>query len=104
MLGKIIADSLPEEMRKAFRWHEEVANDQLFSFLDEAEDTIERLGLGVLSPAERSVQRVYDLQIMNGDDVAFRFSKRQMPGAPAALDNATIPTEMGTGQPPAKLI
>ncbi len=76
LLGKIITDHIPEEVRQVFRWHEEVANENMLSFLDEAEQAISLLGLGVLAEDDPTFRPVFDLQIMNGDDVAFRLLQR----------------------------
>jgi hypothetical protein len=82
MLGKLTEDRLTAEMKRAFRWLEDVANDQMLSFLDEAEDAIEMFQLGIVIPGGNGFQPVCNLQIMNQTDVAFRLAPREVKQSP----------------------
>jgi hypothetical protein len=81
LLGKLTEDRLTPAMKQAFAWLEEIANDQMLSFLNEAEDAIEKYQFGIVIPGGNGFQPVYNLQIMNKTDVAFRLSPRRQPNS-----------------------
>lgn len=71
-LGEVELDLMPEYMLSIFRRFDEIANDQMFSFLDEIEAEIAQLGIR-FAAGDEGARRVDDLQIHpSTGGIAFR--------------------------------
>jgi hypothetical protein len=66
VLGRFSPIDLPDDVRRVFERHEEVVEQQMFSFLDECEAAIEALGLQIRESPELPPYAVTDVQIMHG--------------------------------------
>lgn len=61
-LGEVELELMPEHMMSIFRRFDEIANDQMLSFLDEIEAEIARLGIR-FAAGDEGARSVDDLQI-----------------------------------------
>lgn len=66
--GKFTPMDFPEELKNLFKYYEDLANNQIFSLLDNIEEQIETWGI-VLS---NNVAKPKDIQIMNENEISFR--------------------------------
>jgi hypothetical protein len=59
-------------VQNAFAQLEEVANEQMLSFIDEVTNALDKVGFRVCSIPEEDCQDVFDVQVMNGNDISFK--------------------------------
>lgn len=71
-VGKIEFLDFPEGLRNLCQEYEGLVNDLVFSLLDELEQKIDEFGLRLASCEEQ----IYEFQLMNGDDIAFKLKTR----------------------------
>jgi hypothetical protein len=69
--GTVISQQLPPQLKKALDWYDEVVQNQMLSYLDEATATVEQFKLNVRYPGGSS-RKVYSLHIDPKDQVTFR--------------------------------
>lgn len=67
-IGKIRFTNFPKQLRELFSQYEKLINLQVFSLVDELEENIDKWELRLDSI------EIYDIQIMNGDDISFKSS------------------------------
>src|SRR5690349_20510509 len=77
--GRILAQRFPSEIAKDLAWYDEVVQDQMLSYLDQALAAVERWSLGVRF-RDGSAHPVYSLQISPSSEVSFRLTP--IPPAP----------------------
>lgn len=65
-LGKIEFTNFPEKLKRLFELYEKFVNSQILSLTDDLENQIEEWELKL------NGIRIYDIQIMNGDDISFK--------------------------------
>jgi hypothetical protein len=85
--GRVVSQNFPSEVRKALAWYDEVLQDQMLSYLDEATAAVERLELRAELP-DGSTHKVYSLHVSPLNEVSFRTSPV---GPPPALQQKTVP-------------
>ncbi len=71
--GRVVRQSFPPEVEKALTWYDEVVQDQMLSYLDEAVAAVQRLELQAKFP-EGSTHRTYSLHVGPSNEVSFRIS------------------------------
>jgi hypothetical protein len=71
--GKVVWQSFPPKVQSALAWYDEVVQDQMLSYLDEAVAAVQRLKLRAIFP-DGSMHKAYSLHISPADEVAFRIS------------------------------
>jgi hypothetical protein len=69
--GTVISQRLSPEVKKALDWYDEVVENQMLSYLDQAMANVEQFGLCV-RPVSGPSRRVYSLHIDRHDQVSFR--------------------------------
>lgn len=81
--GVLTTDRLTVDVRKTLGWYDEVVQNQMLSYLDEALAAVARLELKVQFPDEEP-HRVYSLDITPEKEVSFRITPIPPPNQPAA--------------------
>jgi hypothetical protein len=71
--GRVIWHSFPFEVRKALIWYDEVVQDQMVSYLDEAIAAVQKLGLQARF-TDGSTHQTYALHGSPSNEVSFRTS------------------------------
>jgi hypothetical protein len=89
--GRLLSQSFPSEIAKDLAWYDEVVQDQMLSYLDQALAAVERWGLRVRF-RDGSTHPVYSLHISQSNDVLFRVT----PVSPSP-DHGTITSRLGRG-------
>jgi len=69
--GTLHSQRLPPQLKKALDWYDEVVENQMLSFLDEATAGVEQFGLCVRYPSG-SLQKLYSLHVDQHNQVSFR--------------------------------
>lgn len=72
VIGKLVQGRDFPRVRNAFAQLEEIANSQMLSLLDEVTEELDRVGFRVCSILSGDCVDVFDVQVMNGDDVSFK--------------------------------
>ena len=88
--GRIVRQSFPPEVEKALAWYDEVMQDQMLSYLDEAVAAVQRLELRARFP-DGSMQKTYSLHVSPSDEVSFRIQP--------VLPPPRLPQEAGREMP-----
>jgi hypothetical protein len=83
--GWVVAQSFPSQIEKALAWYDEVVQNQMLSYLDEATAAVERFGLRANLP-DGSAHKVYSLHVSPLNEVSFRTSPVSPP--------SELPTEI----------
>lgn len=81
--GRVVSDSIPEDLRRDLEWYDEVVSNQLLSCLDDALGAVELHGLSVCF-ADETCQKVYSLHVDKEGETTFRIT-------PVPPSNATRP-------------
>jgi hypothetical protein len=71
--GKVVSQRFSSDVKRALDWYDEVVQDQMLSYLDEATAAVEQLGLRVQFP-DGSAHKIYSLHVNKLNDVSFRTS------------------------------
>jgi hypothetical protein len=71
--GRVVWRSFPLEVEKALAWYDEVVQDQMLSYLDEAVAAVQRFGLQARFP-DGSTHQTYSLHVDPSNEVSFRIS------------------------------
>jgi hypothetical protein len=71
--GKVVWQSFPFEVKKALAWYDEVVQDQMLSYLDEAVAAVQRFELQARFP-DGSAHKTYSLHVSPSNEVSFRIS------------------------------
>ncbi len=69
--GTVLSQQFPPEVKRALDWYDEVVENQMLSYLDEASASVEQFGLCLRQP-HASPRRVYSLHIDQQGQVSFR--------------------------------
>lgn len=84
--GRILRRSFPLEINKALVWYDEVVQNQMLSYLDEATAAIQKFELQARFP-DGSTHKTYSLHVSPSEEVSFRISPVR---PPPALEKNTI--------------
>jgi len=80
--GRVVVDDFSPELRKAIEWYDEVVENQMLSFLDDAILAVDQFALKIEDV--RGLQRpVYGLQINRQNEVSFRTEPLKPNGRPS---------------------
>ena len=71
--GRVVWQNFPFEVKKALAWYDEVIQDQMLSYLDEATATVQQLELQARFP-DGSTHKTYSLHVSPSNEVSFRIS------------------------------
>ena len=71
--GEVVWQSFPFELKKALAWYDEVVQDQMLSYLDEAVAAVQRFDLQAKFP-DGSTHKTYSLHVSPMNEVSFRIS------------------------------
>lgn len=71
--GKVVWQSFPLEVKKALAWYDEVMQDQMLSYLDEAVAAVQRFELQAKFP-DGSAHKTYSLHVSPSNEASFRIS------------------------------
>ncbi len=71
--GRVVCQNFPLEVKKALAWYDEVMQDQMLSYLDEAVAAIQRFELQARFP-NGSTHKTYSLHVSPSSEVSFRIS------------------------------
>jgi hypothetical protein len=83
----VVWQRFPDELHAKLTWYDEVLRDQMLSYLDEAEASVQSFGLQAIFP-DGSTHTTYSLHISPSHEVSFRIT----PIAPAPdLPITTVP-------------
>ena len=83
--GRVRSLQLPAELKEALDWYDEVVENQMLSYLDQALAAVERWGLRVRF-RDGLTHPFYSLHISRSNDVSFRVT----PVPPSAACDAVI--------------
>lgn len=72
LIGKALDLDLSEKLKQLFQLHEERVNQNILSELERIEEEIQTYGLNL--KLENKVYYLTDVQLMNGDDICFKFA------------------------------
>jgi hypothetical protein len=72
VLGQFFPEPEFSRIRPLFLEYEDAVNQMVFGVLDELEETIETQGLHLCTTEEEGRLDLYDVQIMNEQDISFR--------------------------------
>ena len=86
--GKVVWQNFPFEVKKALAWYDEVVQDQMLSYLDEAAGAVQRFELQAQFP-DGSTHKTYSLHVSPSNEVSFRISPVLPP--PEALKGCQEP-------------
>ena len=70
--GKFAPSAAFAEVRPVFAEFEELVNDQVFALVDGVAEKIDNMGLQVCAALQGDCVPVFDVQIMNEHDIAFK--------------------------------
>lgn len=73
LTGRVVWQRFPFEVKKALAWYDEVVQDQMLSYLDEAIAAVERFDLQAKFP-DGSTHKAYSLHVSQSNEVSFRLS------------------------------
>src|SRR5438105_3611417 len=71
--GRVVWQSFPFEVNKALAWYDEVVQDQMLSYLDEAVAAVQRFELQAKFQ-DGSAHKTYSLHVSSSNEVSFRIS------------------------------
>ena len=71
--GTVICQNLPIDVKKALAWYDEVVQDQILSYLDEATAAVQRFELQAKF-SDGSTHKVYSLHVSPVNEVSFRIT------------------------------
>jgi hypothetical protein len=71
--GKVVRENFPSEVEKALAWYDEVVQDQMLSYLDDAVAAVQRFELQVKFP-DGWTHRTYSLHVGRSNEVSFRIT------------------------------
>jgi hypothetical protein len=71
--GTVVRQGFPPEVQSALAWYDEVVQDQMLSYLDEAVAAVQRFELRAMFP-DGSMHKAYSLHFSPADEVSFRIS------------------------------
>jgi hypothetical protein len=71
--GAVVWLNVPFEVRQALAWYDEVVQDQMLSYLDEATAAVQRFELHARFP-DGSTHQTYSLHVSRSNEVSFRIS------------------------------
>ena len=71
--GRVVWQSFPVEVKKALAWYDEVVQDQMLSYLDEATAAVQKFELQAKFP-DGSTHKTYSLHVSPSNEVSFRTS------------------------------
>jgi hypothetical protein len=80
--GRVLWQRFPPEVARALAWYDEVVQDQMLSYLDEAAEAVERLGLQARL-ADGSTHPTFRLHVSRSQEVSFRISPVLPPPVPS---------------------
>ena len=69
--GRVVWQSFPFEVNKALAWYDEVVQDQMLSYLDEAVAAVQKFELRARFP-DGSMHKTYALHVSPSNEVSFR--------------------------------
>jgi hypothetical protein len=69
--GRVVRQSFPPELERALAWYDEVVQDQMLSYLDEAIAAVQEFELQAKFP-DGSAHKTYSLHVSPSNDVSFR--------------------------------
>ena len=72
-VGRLLTHQFPTKLQKALAWYDEVVENQMLSYLDEATEGVEHFGLRVRFSGG-DARKVFSLHIHNQNEVSFRTS------------------------------
>jgi hypothetical protein len=71
--GRVVWQRFPLEVKKALAWYDEVVQDQMLSYLDEAVTAVQRFELQARFP-DGSTHKTYSVHISRSNEVSFRIT------------------------------
>lgn len=71
--GRVISQRFPPELSQALAWYDEVAREQMLSYLDEATAAVQRFELQAKF-SDGSTHTPYSLHVSPAGEVSFRIS------------------------------
>jgi hypothetical protein len=71
--GRVVWQSFPFEVKKALAWYDEVVQDQMLSYLDEAAAAVQRFVVQAKFP-DGSTHNAFSLHVSPSNEVSFRIS------------------------------
>jgi hypothetical protein len=71
--GRVVRQTFPSEVEKALAWYDEVVQDQMLSYLDDAVAAVQRFELQARFP-DGSSHKTYSLHVSPSNEVSFRIS------------------------------
>ena len=71
--GRVRSLQLPAKLKEALDWYDEVVENQMLSYLDQATAAVEQFGLCVRYPNGTS-QKVFSLHINKQNEASFRMT------------------------------
>ncbi len=89
--GTVVWQNLPVEAKKALAWYDEVLQDQMLSYLDEATAAVQRFELQAKFP-DGPAHKTYALHLGPSDEVSFRISPVSPP--PGSSDNGSASVQI----------
>jgi hypothetical protein len=76
--GRVIRQTFPGEVQKALDWYDEVVQDQMLSYVDEAVAAVQKFELHAKFP-DGSMHKTYSLHVSPSNEVSFRTSPVRPP-------------------------
>ncbi len=76
--GRAVVLCLPADVRRVLSWYDEVANNQMLSYLDQAQVEVDRLGLTIISQYA-DVHRIERFQLSQDNSVVFKIDQVRPP-------------------------
>jgi hypothetical protein len=71
--GRVVRQNFPPELQRALAWYDEVVQDQMLSYLDDAVAAVQTFALQARFP-DGSTHPTYSLHISPSNEVSFRIS------------------------------
>jgi hypothetical protein len=71
--GSVLSQRLPPKLKEALDWYDEVVENQMLSYLDQALEAVDRFGLSARSQ-DGTARKVYALHVSKQNEVSLRMS------------------------------
>jgi hypothetical protein len=85
--GELLSQDFPQRLQEALAWYDEVVENQMLSYLDQATAAVEQFGLRSRH-ADGSTQPVFALHITRQNEVSFRTTPVPPPAWSAKRESA----------------
>ncbi len=97
--GTVVWRNLPAEAKKALAWYDEVVQDQMLSYLDEATAAVQKFELQAKFP-DGSSHKTYALHLNPLNEVSFRISPVSPPPGFSENGSASVQVAVASSLPP----